>query len=82
MLIVVLISAALTVAMVAVVIRTQGKINRRLDTIAGSLVQLQVDLERPAGAPRLGRTWPSNDELAAARNRIDTAGVAHPGKPN
>ena len=54
----------------------------RLDLVCDHLRSLMKPAESLAVRAAGGRPWPTQDELQAARNRIDRDGTAQPGGPN
>lgn len=70
------------VILMALVFLTQLKLIDRVDSLEVEVRRLkpvEPITNSAQGVMRLGRTWPTPDELAAARNRIDQTGLAHPG---
>jgi len=83
MLTTILVVCSVNLMLFGVGLASLGALADKLDTQADVIRDLQKALEEtPAGGLRLGRQWPTHQELEAARNRIDQAGVAHPGKAN
>ena len=70
---------ALDVCVVVLAV-TVRKLYRRLDTVSTSMVELQRAMGIGVQGPiPNGRGFPTPEELANARNRMDRLGVAHPG---
>lgn len=82
MLTAILVVSGVTLLLVGVGLNLLESVSNRVECQADAIRDLGKWLETPAGGLRLGRQWPTHQELEAARNRIDQAGVAHPGKPN
>jgi hypothetical protein len=71
----------LLVILMALVFLTQRHVIQRLDALAYEVRGLKQSLP-PPGVGGGGRRWPTQEELTAARNRMDSFGTARPGKPS